>query len=366
MTEIINFWCNKIDNKKSKNRNKCREYYLFDLFNIKTNMNKIYNKNTPKLDVFFNVYFTLNLYTFLFYYMLYVVTLLIPEASGSIDELLKKCDTFLKVCKQNNYGMPFCLVSKSVPFYKLYSYCKEMNKSLHKHRFVWGKSLLYKPDADVDLPTPQKIDEEFIRNCLQYKRKTELIEYIGSLAGYATQENTYGDWLFHQLHEDLLQVFYVCLHEKNIEAHAVFSNESIREKNMLAERSMMDMLQFVEILFDQITTLEKRLQTPYKVVNEVKEYIKTHFREDMSREQISAAVYITPNYLSKLFRSETGMTLREYINNCRIQEAKRLLSHTDLSVSEIAFELGFESMSYFSTVFRKICGVSPIAWKNSK
>lgn len=73
--------------------------------------------------------------------------------------------------------------------------------------------------------------------------------------------------------------------------------------------------------------------------------------------------FITPNYLSKRFRIEIGMSLREYINQLRIEEAKRLLLSTNLSVSDIAVEVGYDNISYFSTVFRKLCGVSPVDWR---
>ncbi len=75
---------------------------------------------------------------------------------------------------------------------------------------------------------------------------------------------------------------------------------------------------------------------------------------------------ITPNYLSKQFRSKKGMNLREYINKIRIDEAKRLLLSTNLPVSEIAGMTGYDNISYFSTVFRKHVGMSPVDWRLEK
>lgn len=60
------------------------------------------------------------------------------------------------------------------------------------------------------------------------------------------------------------------------------------------------------------------------------------------------------------------MSLREYVNKLRIDEAKRLLLSTGKTVSEIAGEVGFDNISYFSTVFRKQCGMSPLDWKAAK
>lgn len=80
-----------------------------------------------------------------------------------------------------------------------------------------------------------------------------------------------------------------------------------------------------------------------------------------------AAVFgISPNYLSQLFGkyNETGFS--EYINSCKIKESKKLLEEGNLKVYEIAEMLGFESAFYFSKVFKKLEGIAPTEYQNSK
>ena len=95
----------------------------------------------------------------------------------------------------------------------------------------------------------------------------------------------------------------------------------------------------------------------------VKDYIRHHYREDINRDDVANIAYVTPNYLSKLFTQKIGMNMREYINLLRVNEAKRLLLTTDDNISDIASNLGYNNISYFSTVFRKICGMSPAEWR---
>ncbi len=102
------------------------------------------------------------------------------------------------------------------------------------------------------------------------------------------------------------------------------------------------------------------------MISKVKRYITVHYRENIDRDIVASIAFVTPNYLSKRFRSEVGMNMREYINQLRIREAKRLLLSTDFSISKIASDIGFDNISYFSTVFRKQCGVSPADWRNRK
>lgn len=79
----------------------------------------------------------------------------------------------------------------------------------------------------------------------------------------------------------------------------------------------------------------------------------------MTRESLAAMVYLTPDYLSHLFKRETGFSLTNYIIYERIEEAKRMLAGTDKSVSEIATRCGFQNISYFSRQFRRFTGVTP-------
>jgi two-component system response regulator YesN len=107
------------------------------------------------------------------------------------------------------------------------------------------------------------------------------------------------------------------------------------------------------------------VQQTSTIVAKAKQYILQHFAEDINRNDVANSVYLTPNYLSKLFNKETGLTIRDYINQLRIDEAKRQLNATSKAISMIAMDVGFENVSYFSTVFKKYCGCNPDTWRKS-
>lgn len=90
-----------------------------------------------------------------------------------------------------------------------------------------------------------------------------------------------------------------------------------------------------------------------------KKYIATHYREPITIGKIASAAYVTPNYLSFLFRRHTGMSCVEYITRLRIEHIKRRLETSDQSVADISREAGFRSANYMSVVFRKMEKVSP-------
>lgn len=92
---------------------------------------------------------------------------------------------------------------------------------------------------------------------------------------------------------------------------------------------------------------------------EVTSYIHAHYAEELSASAIARAFYLSPSYLARRFREETGRTLTEYLQLTRVRNAQALLLSTDESVARIAERTGFGSFSQFNRVFRRVCGKSP-------
>ncbi|AIQ46546.1 hypothetical protein R70723_12200 [Paenibacillus sp. FSL R7-0273] len=94
-------------------------------------------------------------------------------------------------------------------------------------------------------------------------------------------------------------------------------------------------------------------------VLQAKQYIESHYQEDCSLQTVAAHVHVTPNYLSNLFKKETGTGLTNYVAQLRIEEAKLLLQRSRLRMTEIAERVGFDNSSYFTVVFKQLTGESP-------
>jgi AraC-like DNA-binding protein len=88
-------------------------------------------------------------------------------------------------------------------------------------------------------------------------------------------------------------------------------------------------------------------------------YIRKNFTEKITLEEVAAEVSLSPTYFSRIFKEEAGQSFKSFLNNLRITEAKNMLRETDITLIEIASQVGFEDQSYFSRVFRNIVGVSP-------
>lgn len=97
----------------------------------------------------------------------------------------------------------------------------------------------------------------------------------------------------------------------------------------------------------------------------IKRYIDLHFKEALTLDLLSGEAHMNKYYLSHAFKREYGVSPINYMISRRIDESKYLLAETDLSMSQIAQLLGFSSLSYFSQVFRKTQGVSPMEFRQS-
>jgi len=99
------------------------------------------------------------------------------------------------------------------------------------------------------------------------------------------------------------------------------------------------------------------------VIDRAKEYIMANYKKDISLDDVSKEVDISPYYFSKIFKEATGENFIEYLTNIRIEKAKELLNDTDMSMKEICVEVGYSNPNYFSRIFKKNVGVSPTEYK---
>lgn len=99
--------------------------------------------------------------------------------------------------------------------------------------------------------------------------------------------------------------------------------------------------------------------TPFSYVETVKNYIREHYNEDLDLENLSNMVYLTPRYLSHIFKKETGYGINKYIKAMRMEKAKELLENTHMKIVSICTAVGYSNVSYFIQSFREYFGKSP-------
>lgn len=100
-----------------------------------------------------------------------------------------------------------------------------------------------------------------------------------------------------------------------------------------------------------------------QIVQTLHQYISDHLSEDLTLTTLASQVYLNPVYLSRAYRQATGQKLSEYVLECRVKEAKKMLKGRDYKINEIAFAVGFDSAAHFSRVFKKQTTLTPLEYR---
>lgn len=93
------------------------------------------------------------------------------------------------------------------------------------------------------------------------------------------------------------------------------------------------------------------------------EFIKNHYAEKISLDELAELEHISKSYLSRKFKERTGLSVVSYINQIRIERSRQFLMMSGLSIDEIAYQVGFDSPKYFHRVFKEITGESPAGFR---
>jgi two-component system response regulator YesN len=109
--------------------------------------------------------------------------------------------------------------------------------------------------------------------------------------------------------------------------------------------------------------LSKREEQTSGIIEKAKAFIEGNYSKDISLDDVSRIVDISPYYFSKLFKEVTGENFIEYLTNIRIEEAKKLLQNRDVSIKNICVDTGYSDPNYFSRIFKKQVGVTPTEYR---
>lgn len=102
-----------------------------------------------------------------------------------------------------------------------------------------------------------------------------------------------------------------------------------------------------------------------RIVDSALDYMHKNYHKHLSLDDLATQVFLSKDYLSRLFRETTGMTVSALLQKIRIEEACKLLTTTDLKIESIAASCGFSDLKYFYTTFKKYTGLTPRQYKVS-
>ena len=140
-------------------------------------------------------------------------------------------------------------------------------------------------------------------------------------------------------------------------------DSGFEEKRQMIALKVLELLILCDRFFGEMVEYDTEL-THSRPLETFQELIESHFTQHRDVHFYAEALHTHPNNLNHIVKKATGLTAKQIITNRLIIEAKYLLASTELSIKEIAFELGFEDPNYFTTFFRKEQNASPAQYRS--
>lgn len=126
------------------------------------------------------------------------------------------------------------------------------------------------------------------------------------------------------------------------------------------------LLQFLMEILKAQPLIHSPNEAPDRMQKELLEYIRMHYCDKITLNQLAQVFHLSPKYLSRFFKEHFHLTLTQYISHLRMNHARKLLDTTNLPVTEVAVQSGFSGVSFFIREFKRENGLSPRQWRNQQ
>ena len=225
-----------------------------------------------------------------------------------------------------------------------------------------------------DLPIGCDYEENYP---VQTEKKLFSFVEEGNLEGATAQATSFFNWMLESNAENVMDIklkvleFVLWAEKIGYESGGMVYRFSSRHDYL---KSINDMSNYEEIRTWFITKIQdvcrnivnKKEEQATKLIAIAKDYIDHNYQNEVSLDETSRQINISPYYFSKLFKEEMGQSFIEYVTGIRMEKAKELLSKTDKSMKEICNEIGYADPNYFSRTFKKNVGFTPTEFKEKR
>ena len=265
------------------------------------------------------------------------------KLTGVVIDFISDTGEIMTLCPPVHYN-PLCRYIVSCPCGK--EACAQADRENCAKTKATGKSIIYECHAGlIDVIVPLFIKDQYI-GCLT----------TGQILKKKPTKKSFRDFLEKvkplNLDEDKLREYYyntIVMDEQQIEALvdliSLIGNYILESENKLF---------FLESVNEKKTTLAAR------------QYIEQNYKKKLTVSDIADSVFLSESRLSHMFKKEVGISPINYLNRFRVDKAKELLKNSTLSVTDIAYNVGFQSLPHFNRIFKDIAKISPGLYRKSR
>lgn len=164
---------------------------------------------------------------------------------------------------------------------------------------------------------------------------------------------------------DVVQLIYSYLAAQEVTAHLLFGAKESEQAYLMAVDGIWGAKEFVSHYVAKAVNHIGFIQESTSVVDELRRYIDMHYQEDIRRSDLADLVYLNTDYISRIFKKETGLSISNYLIQKRVEVAKRLLTQSKLPINTVSIHVGYSNFSYFTKMFRENTGCSPLEYRRN-
>lgn len=279
------------------------------------------------------------------------------------DYLYQACEQYIKSCNDYFYCDLSCYFGHAVEAYEMAGMVAEL-RSQDRNNVAFVNQVYLQTGNSNSKPHAKLPALGVVASLMKTATKDAVVHEVETILDILVNTEGINADILHQFNQNFTQVVYSFLNLKGIEANQLFGDEESRRIWESAGRSIMDMLTWVRHAVNKAMIHAEAIKETEKIVQIVKTFISHNLDQDMTREMIADQVFLHPDYLTRIFKKETGFVLSDYIVLEKVKVAKELLSHTERPVSSIASTLGYTNFSYFTKLFKKHVGLGPMEYRS--
>ncbi len=255
-----------------------------------------------------------------------------------------------------------CIVSDAIPLMKIGEVVDSLDKiavsALSWHDTVIKSNEYILPQTETELPEMKELEI-----LMENGNLDGMMHMVNDFLDSAEKRHITSEALLRSYKYDIDQMIYARLSRDNIDAHMIMGNRNLSLLETSALRSTQGMKKYLQMLFGTVIEYGRFYNDRRSLSEKLIAYVEEHIGDNISRSDLASYVYLNEDYLARVFKQETGVSIGNYILSKKMERARILLNGTDKSVNVIAQELGYESTSYFAKMFRRTFGMVPNAYR---
>lgn len=227
---------------------------------------------------------------------------------------------------------------------------------------VWNR-VLYQSDFERPEAASQNPNLGVWKALLEQEKEAELLSSIGIYLEELEEREMITRDMLRIFQMDIMQMVYSWLEKQEIKAHLLFAGKESEDAWQNALKGMHSAREFARSLISRAIQYEKYINKTGSVVEQIRQYIDIHYKEEIRRDDLGEMVYLNTDYISRIFKKEMGVSISSYILRKRVEEAKKLLAQSNLPINTVSICVGYSNFSYFTKMFKENTGYSPLDYR---